>query len=103
MASVSIDCRPDRLGGKTCIAGTRIPGTTLFNHLAIGGTIHSFAKEYPGVTAAQAQDVVTFAGRDMVGDPLAAERARVDVERAEVLGHQPTPAMARNSSFERKP
>ena len=84
MASVPIDCRPDKLSGKTCIAGTRIPVTTLFNHLAIGGTIHSFAKEYPGVTVAQAQNVVTFAGRDMVGDPLAVERARVDVERLDL-------------------
>ena len=84
VASVPIDCRPDKLSGKTCIAGTRIPVTTLFNHLAIGGTIHSFAKEYPGVTVAQAQNVVTFAGRDMVGDPLAVERARVDVERLDL-------------------
>lgn len=81
MTAVPIDCRPDKLNGKTCIAGTRIPVTTLFNHLAIGGTIHSFAKEYPGVTVAQAQNVVTFAGRDMVGDPSAVERARADVER----------------------
>ena len=90
MSTVPIDCRPDKLSGKTCIAGTRIPVTTLFNHLAIGGTIHSFAEEYPGVTAAQAQNVVTFAGRDMVGDPCAVERARADaeclhVERSEIL------------------
>ena len=88
MSTVPIDRRPDKLSGKTCIAGTRIPVTTLFNYLAIGGTIRSFTREYPGVTAAQAQNVVTFAGRDMVGDPCAVERARadakcLDLERAE--------------------
>lgn len=64
MTTVPIDCHPDKLSGQTCIAGTRIPVTTLFNWLAIGGTIHNFGKEYPRVTPEQAHDVVTFAGRD---------------------------------------
>ena len=59
-------------------------GHHAFQPLGDWGTIHSFAKEYPGVTAVQAQDVVTFAGRDMVRDPHAAERARADAERLDV-------------------
>lgn len=83
---VPIDSRPGKLGGKTCIAGTRLPVTTLFSHLATGGTVASFAESY-GVSKDKVGNVLLFAGRDMVRDPHVVERATNDLH--ERMGVKP--------------
>lgn len=77
--NVPIDSRPGKMGGTPCIAGTRLPLTTLFAHLATGGTVESFVEDYGGVSEDQVAKVLLFAGRDLARDPHVVERARADL------------------------
>ncbi len=44
---VSID--PERMWGTPCIAGTRVPIKSLFDHLARGITLDEFLEDFEGV------------------------------------------------------
>ena len=79
MRVAPIDSDPDKLGGQTCIAGTRIPVDYLFIHLAQGGTIHSFIDEYEWIKPDLLKELLQFAGDDMVNDRGVVERARARV------------------------
>ena len=41
---------PNRMGGVACFAGTRVPVTTLFDHLRAGDGYGEFLDGYEGVT-----------------------------------------------------
>ena len=94
MNMVPIDSVPGKMGGKTCIAGTRMPVEDLFIHLAQGGSIHTFIKDHDWLKPGQLKAVLQFAVDDMVNDRGAVERARV----AAGLAGDPHPTTTPTSS-----
>ena len=44
---ISVD--PQRMGGTPCIAGTRVPIKSLFDHLADGVSLDEFLEDFEGV------------------------------------------------------
>lgn len=49
---------PDRLGGKPCFFGTRVPVKSLFDYLAEGYSIEEFFNDFDGVTRFQVDQVL---------------------------------------------
>ena len=94
MNMVPIDSVPGKMGGKTCIAGTRMPVEDLFIHLAQGGSIYTFIKEHDWLKPEQLKAVLQFAADDMANDRGAVERARV----AAGLAGDPHPTTTPTSS-----
>ncbi len=45
-----ISCDPDVVGGTPVFKGTRVPATTLFDYLLLGGSLEEFYDEFPTVT-----------------------------------------------------
>ena len=58
-ARITID--PDIMGGKACIAGTRVPVHILLGHLASGASVSDLLESYPFVTAADIQAAIGYA------------------------------------------
>ena len=56
---------PERLGGRVCFQGTRVPVDTLFDNLQAGLSLDEFLEEFEGVTRAQAIAVLEFARRSI--------------------------------------
>lgn len=52
---------PERLGGRPCFRGTRVPVDALFANLEDGMTIEEFVEAFEGVTQAQAIGVLAAA------------------------------------------
>ena len=44
--------RPDILGGRTCIAGTRVPARAVQSFWQAGYSVAAIMAEYPGITEA---------------------------------------------------
>jgi uncharacterized protein (DUF433 family) len=64
---------PERLGGRVCFRGTRVPVDALFDNLEVGLSLHEFLEEFEGVTREQAVSVLEFARRSVPsGDAAAA-------------------------------
>ena len=64
---------PDRLGGRICFAGTRVPVDALFENLEAGMSLDEFLDEFEGVTREQAVAVLEFARHAMpCGEPATA-------------------------------
>jgi len=59
---------PERLGGKVCFKGTRVPVDALFENLEAGLNLEEFLEEFEGVTREQALAVLEYARR-YVGEP----------------------------------
>jgi uncharacterized protein (DUF433 family) len=49
---------PKRMSGAPCFSGTRVPVSSLFDHLEAGDTLGTFLDDFPGVTHAQAVAVL---------------------------------------------
>ena len=67
-----VDSRPGKLGGETCFAGTRVPVSILFHHLAAGGTVDAFCRGYDWIPRDQVAAVIRLAGQRLrpdVADP----------------------------------
>ena len=94
MNTVPIDSRPGKMGGKTCIAGTRMPVDDLFIHLAQGGTIYTFIKDHDWLKPEQLKAVLQFAADDMANDRGAVERARVAAGLADTPHRSGAPEVA---------
>ncbi len=63
---------PDRLGGRVCFRGTRVPVDTLFANLEAGLSVDAFHDEFPGVTREQVLAVLEHARRSIPsGGPAA--------------------------------
>jgi len=45
----AVDRNPNKLGGKWCFAGTRMPVVSLFEHLDQGATLEEFFEWFPDV------------------------------------------------------
>ena len=52
---------PDIMGGKACIAGTRVPVHVILGHLGSGATISELIGGYPFLTEADIQAAVAYA------------------------------------------
>lgn len=63
-----VDSRPGKLGGETCFAGTRVPVSTLFNHLAAGGTLDAFCRGYDWIPRDHVVAVIRMAGQGLRPD-----------------------------------
>ena len=60
-----VESTPGKMGGETCFAGTRLPVSFLFSHLATGSSLEVFLREYPYLPRAVVFEVIRMAGRDM--------------------------------------
>jgi uncharacterized protein (DUF433 family) len=56
---------PERLGGRLCFRGTRVPVDALFANLEAGMSLDEFLEEFDGVTREQAIALLKFARRSM--------------------------------------
>ena len=56
---ISID--PDIMGGKACIAGTRVPVHILLGHLGSGATVTELLAGYPFLTQADILAAMAYA------------------------------------------
>ena len=64
---------PERLGGRVCFRGTRVPVDALFDNLEAGLSLDEFLEEFEGVTREQAVAVLEFARHSVrPGDPAPA-------------------------------
>jgi uncharacterized protein (DUF433 family) len=54
-------CDPERLGGKPCFRGTRVPVEALFGNLEDGVSLSEFLEAFEGVTREQAVGVLDAA------------------------------------------
>lgn len=52
---------PERLGGRVCFKGTRVPVDALFENIEAGLSLDQFLDEFEGVTRDQAVAVLEFA------------------------------------------
>ncbi len=57
----AVDRNPNKLGGKWCFAGTRMPVASLFEHLDEGSTLEEFFEWFPGVPPDLVHEVLRFA------------------------------------------
>ena len=58
-----ISIHPERLSGKPCFTGTRVPIQNLFDYLEGGETIEDFLEGFPGVSREQAVAVLELSRR----------------------------------------
>jgi uncharacterized protein (DUF433 family) len=54
-------CDPQRLGGRPCFRGTRVPVDALFGNLEDGVTLEEFLEAFEGVSRDQAVGVLEAA------------------------------------------
>jgi uncharacterized protein (DUF433 family) len=57
----AVDRNPAKLGGTWCFQGTRVPVTSLFEHLDQGSTTDEFLEWFPSVRPEQVHEVLAFA------------------------------------------
>ena len=63
-------CDPDRLGGKPCFRGTRVPVDALFGNLEDGMSLDEFLDAFEGVTREQVVGVLEAARTATHGIPI---------------------------------
>ena len=64
---------PERLSGRLCFRGTRVPVDALFANLELGMNLDEFLDEFQGVSREQAVAVLEYARRMMPSpDPASA-------------------------------
>lgn len=62
---------PDRMSGTPCFAGTRVPVSTLFDHVEAGDQLDTFLDDFPGVTREQAIAVLEASQTRLLADWVA--------------------------------
>jgi len=82
---------PERLGGRVCFAGTRVPVDALFENLEAGLSLAEFLDEFEGVTREQAVAVLEFVRRTIPSGEPASQR-RHEAGAARPLRAAPGPA-----------
>jgi uncharacterized protein (DUF433 family) len=70
MNPITID--PEIMSGAPCFTRTRVPIQNLFDYLTHGHPLHEFLRQFPSVTAEQAQAVLDMAGKKLIKSPTAA-------------------------------
>lgn len=63
---------PERLGGRVCFRGTRVPVDALFDNLEDGLSLAEFLEQFQGVTREQALAVLEFSMNAVSGAESAA-------------------------------
>lgn len=63
---------PAIMGGKPCIAGTRIPVDLLLRKLAVGETREALLADYPGLVSADLDAALAYAAALAAGERLVA-------------------------------
>jgi uncharacterized protein (DUF433 family) len=63
---------PERLGGRRCFRGTRVPVDALFDNLEDGLSLDEFLQQFEGVTRQQALAVLEFSRNAVSGAESAA-------------------------------
>jgi uncharacterized protein (DUF433 family) len=61
----AVTVNPKVQGGLPCFAGTRVPVSSLFEHLQRGYTVEEFIADFPTVTKEQADAVLEMAKLDV--------------------------------------
>lgn len=61
----AVTVNPKIQGGLPCFTGTRVPVTSLFDHLQKGYTVDQFLQDFPTVTREQADTVLEIAKADI--------------------------------------
>jgi uncharacterized protein (DUF433 family) len=61
MAHPRIAIDPEVMGGKACIAGTRVPVHIILGHLGSGATVQDLLKSYPFLVEADIQAAMAYA------------------------------------------
>lgn len=61
-----ITSSPERLGGTSVFAGTRVPVQTLIEYLEAGHPLDQFLEEFPAVSRAHAIAVLELAKRALI-------------------------------------
>jgi uncharacterized protein (DUF433 family) len=56
-----VTINPDVQGGVTCFAGSRVPISSLFEHLKKGYTVDEFLADFPTVSKAQVEALLDLA------------------------------------------
>lgn len=64
-----IESRPDVLGGKPCVKGTRMPVRDVLAYLAHGDTIEALLADFPYLTRADVLDCLAYAA-ELADHPL---------------------------------
>ena len=60
-----VTVNPKVQGGLPCFTGTRVPVTSLFDHLQRGYTVEQFFEDFPTVTKDQIDAVLEMAKSDI--------------------------------------
>jgi len=60
-----VTVNPKVQGGLPCFTGTRVPVTSLFDHLQRGYTVEQFLEDFPTVTKDQIDAVLEMAKSDI--------------------------------------
>lgn len=63
-----IESRPDRLGGKPCIRGTRLSVEFILELIASGGTSEAIIAAYPALSPEDFEQAVRFAAESLRND-----------------------------------
>ena len=69
-----IAVRPDLLGGKPCIAGTRISVQFVLERLASGESVAEIVRTYPHLNDAEVRQAILFAASHMSAAAFPAKR-----------------------------
>ena len=70
-----ITMRPDLLGGKPCIAGSRISVQFILERIAGGDTIDAIVQTYPHLNASDIKQAILFAASHMSATAFANRQA----------------------------
>jgi uncharacterized protein (DUF433 family) len=62
-----ISVKPEVMGGKPCIKGTRIPVDLILRYLGAGQSVEDILEAFPGLTALDVRAAAAFAA-DVVAD-----------------------------------
>jgi len=74
MSENPISINPNIQGGTPCFAGTRVPVSSLFDHLEQGCTLEEFLADFPTVSREQGIAALELAKRDVAKHAIIAGR-----------------------------
>ena len=63
-----VETNPRRVGGARCVRNTRLPLSTVYEHLASGASIREIVEWFPGVTEEQISAVLNHDARTLKAD-----------------------------------
>lgn len=63
-----VETNPKRVGGARCVRNTRLPLSTVYEHLASGASIKEIVEWFPGVTEEQIRAVLNHDAKTLKED-----------------------------------